>query len=206
LRPDLGLSRPPEKMPPAPKFAWTQAPQSQRHVTKVIQECNWLQGLEGGLDTSHAPIMHRTLTDATTRGGIKPSARSYAQSAHAYRRFDGLWLPIFGIRPWRKRDAYPRYHFIPAVPPDPPSVSETGAPMDAGHIWVPMDDDNTMVFKLDLQQRRHAVEMRKTGWKQPRQRAVARRPDHLPVVRQQVQQLPLDRDVQRNETFTGIEG
>ena len=48
---------PVEHMPPLPKFAWTQAPESHRHVTKVIQECNWLQGLEGGIDTSHAPIM-----------------------------------------------------------------------------------------------------------------------------------------------------
>ena len=39
---------PAEKMPPLPKFAWTQSPESHRHVTKVIQECNWLQALEGG--------------------------------------------------------------------------------------------------------------------------------------------------------------
>ena len=44
-----------------------------RHVTKVIQECNYLQALEGGLDTSHAPIMHRLLKDDAKRGGVKPS-------------------------------------------------------------------------------------------------------------------------------------
>ena len=64
---------PPERMPPPPKFAWTQVPETHRHVTKVIQECNWLQALEGGLDTSHAPIMHRLLRDDAKRGGIKPS-------------------------------------------------------------------------------------------------------------------------------------
>jgi phthalate 4,5-dioxygenase oxygenase subunit len=62
---------PPEKIPPLPKFAWTQAPETHRHVSKVIQECNWLQGLEGGLDTSHAPILHRLLKDNAGRGGIK---------------------------------------------------------------------------------------------------------------------------------------
>jgi len=59
---------PPERIPAAPKFAWTQVPETHRHVTKVIQECNWLQALEGGLDTSHAPIMHRLLTDSARRG------------------------------------------------------------------------------------------------------------------------------------------
>src|SRR5579885_1794102 len=42
---------PPERMPPPPKFAWTQVPEARRHVTKVIQECNYLQALEGGIDT-----------------------------------------------------------------------------------------------------------------------------------------------------------
>jgi phenylpropionate dioxygenase-like ring-hydroxylating dioxygenase large terminal subunit len=64
---------PAEKIPPLPKFAWTQAPETHRHVSKAIQECNWLQGLEGGLDTSHAPILHRLSKDNAGRGGIKPS-------------------------------------------------------------------------------------------------------------------------------------
>jgi phthalate 4,5-dioxygenase oxygenase subunit len=59
---------PAERMPALPKFAWTQATETHVPVTKVIEECNWLQGLEGGIDTSHAPIMHRLLTDKSTRG------------------------------------------------------------------------------------------------------------------------------------------
>src|SRR5262249_32279885 len=64
---------PAERIPPLPKFAWTQAPEASRHVTKVIEECNWLQALEGGIDTSHAPILHRLLTEESKRGGFKPS-------------------------------------------------------------------------------------------------------------------------------------
>src|SRR5215468_6367788 len=59
---------PADKMPPPPKFAWTQVAEERRHVTKVVEECNWLQALEGGIDTSHAPILHRLLTDNSTRG------------------------------------------------------------------------------------------------------------------------------------------
>ncbi|MGH7091809.1 MAG: Rieske 2Fe-2S domain-containing protein, partial [Stellaceae bacterium] len=33
---------PADKIPPLPKFAWTQVPESHRHVSKVIQESNWL--------------------------------------------------------------------------------------------------------------------------------------------------------------------
>src|SRR6478752_3544162 len=41
---------PAAQRPPLPHFAWTQAPPTHRHVSKVIQESNWLQGLEGGID------------------------------------------------------------------------------------------------------------------------------------------------------------
>src|SRR5712692_5556899 len=53
---------PRELLPPLPKFAWTQAPATHRNVSKVIEECNWVQALEGGIDTSHAPILHRLIT------------------------------------------------------------------------------------------------------------------------------------------------
>ena len=77
---------PADKMPPPPKFAWTQVPESRRHVSKVIEECNWLQALEGGIDTSHAPILHRLLTDNSTRGGIKPSSPFVRGKAPKLRR------------------------------------------------------------------------------------------------------------------------
>src|SRR5215471_5715489 len=61
---------PRERMPAPPAFEWTQVPETHRHVSKVWEECNWLQALEGGIDTSHAPILHRTITPNTSRPGI----------------------------------------------------------------------------------------------------------------------------------------
>jgi phthalate 4,5-dioxygenase len=58
---------PPDKHPALPRFEWTQVPKTHRHVSKNMQECNWLQGLEGGIDTAHAPILHRTITPDTSR-------------------------------------------------------------------------------------------------------------------------------------------
>ena len=47
---------PRELQPALPQFEWTQAPSSHRFVSKVVQQCNWLQALEGGIDTSHFTI------------------------------------------------------------------------------------------------------------------------------------------------------
>ena len=65
---------PQAKMPPPPNFEWTHVPESHRHVSKVVEECNWLQALEGGIDTSHAPILHRNISTTATRPGFHSGA------------------------------------------------------------------------------------------------------------------------------------
>ena len=61
---------PPDKQPPPPKFEWTQVPATHRLVTKNRQDCNWLQGLEGGIDIAHAQILHRRISKDTQRPGF----------------------------------------------------------------------------------------------------------------------------------------
>src|SRR3712207_63193 len=48
----------PEHKPPLPLFPWTQAPPERRALSKVWQESNWLQALEGGIDTVHVNFLH----------------------------------------------------------------------------------------------------------------------------------------------------
>ncbi len=49
---------PPDQRPPFPALEWTEVPVSHRFVTRHLQECNWLQALEGGFDTSHLSFLH----------------------------------------------------------------------------------------------------------------------------------------------------
>ncbi len=89
-------------------------PETHRHVSKVWEECNWLQALEGGIDTSHAPILHRTITPNTSRPGIPvqgPFVRGKAPilevdvTDYGYR--------YVGIRPLDEDKTYVRsYHFV----------------------------------------------------------------------------------------------
>jgi len=189
---------PPEKMPPAPKFAWT----------KVIQESNWLQGLEGGLDTSHAPIMHRALTETTTRGGFKPSSPFVRGKApKLVVDLTDYGYQYSGIRPLGDTELHIRsYHFILPFHQIRPSKSETGAPLDAGHIWVPMDDENTMVFNwIFLKDDGALTEDDRL------ERSLGNGPLHVDQTTfrsyaNKSNNYLLDRDVQRSETFTGIEG
>jgi phenylpropionate dioxygenase-like ring-hydroxylating dioxygenase large terminal subunit len=199
---------PPEKMPPAPKFAWTQVPEERRHVTKVVEECNYLQALEGGIDTSHAPILHRLLTDNSTRGGMKPSSPFVRGKApHIVVDLTDYGYQYAGIRPLGDSDVHIRtYHFILPFHQIRPSKSETGQPMDAGHIWVPIDDENCMVYNWIY------VTTESPLTEEDRlEKSLGNGPMHVDprTFRGKANRdnnYLLDREVQRTETYTGIDG
>src|SRR5262249_50337750 len=50
---------PPDHKPAAPNFEWATVPPTHRFVSKRTQECNWLQALEGGIDSVHVSFLHR---------------------------------------------------------------------------------------------------------------------------------------------------
>src|SRR5262245_22756281 len=49
---------PPAEKPAFPAFEWLDLPASHRYVAKRWQECNWLQAMEGGIDSSHISWLH----------------------------------------------------------------------------------------------------------------------------------------------------
>ncbi len=62
----LGPGEPPQ----LPGFDFLSAPPERREVTKVIRECNYLQGNEGNFDPHHVPLLHWTAAGAF--GGVAP--------------------------------------------------------------------------------------------------------------------------------------
>jgi phthalate 4,5-dioxygenase len=50
---------PAERQPVLPEWEFALVPDAQRFVSKRIQECNWLQAMEGGIDSSHVSFLHR---------------------------------------------------------------------------------------------------------------------------------------------------
>ncbi|MDQ5925063.1 MAG: Rieske 2Fe-2S protein, partial [Pseudomonadota bacterium] len=49
---------PKRETPPLPELEWNMVPESHSLVTFRVQECNWLQALEGEIDSAHAAILH----------------------------------------------------------------------------------------------------------------------------------------------------
>jgi phthalate 4,5-dioxygenase len=60
---------PKDRIPLFPNYEWTTLPQDHLYVTKSLQDCNYLQGLEGECDSSHLSFLHRALTEKKRGGG-----------------------------------------------------------------------------------------------------------------------------------------
>jgi phthalate 4,5-dioxygenase len=199
---------PPERTPPLPKFAWTQVRETHRHVSKVIQECNWLQALEGGLDTSHAPIMHRLLQDNAGRGGINPSSAYVRAGAPAITvDLTDYGYQYAGIRALGHDEQHIRtYHYILPFHQIRASRSETGNRVDAGHIWVPIDDETTMVYNWQ-----YSVTDEPLGKHDRLERGIGNGPLHVDQTTfrskaNRTNNYLIDRAVQKTLSFTGIDG
>jgi phthalate 4,5-dioxygenase len=199
---------PPEKIPPVPKFSWTQVPETRRNVTKVIEECNWLQALEGGIDTSHAPILHRLLTEDSARGGFKPSNPFVSgKPPRLVVDITDYGYQYAGLRALAEEKVHIRaYHFILPFHQIRPHKLEHGAPGDAGHIWVPIDDETTMVYNWV-----YSTTDEPLSEEDRMENSLGNGPRHVDptTFRSKANRgnnYLLDRNVQRTETFSGIDG
>ena len=197
---------PADKQPAPPLFAWTQAPEDQRHVNKTFEECNWLQAMEGGLDTSHAPIMHRKLVDATDLPGGSPSSPFVRGKAPRLEvDYTDYGYAYYGVRLLDADQIHVRgYHFVmpfTQIRQEPFS----GNDVVAGHMWVPLDDRNCMVYNWEYSP---------SGTGMTDQELVSRilgtgpgdqTPD-FKKIRSWENDYMIDRDAQKKFTFTGIVG
>ncbi len=60
---------PKDHIPLLPGYEWMNMAAENLYVTKSIQDCNWLQGLEGECDSSHLSFLHSSFTGERPRGG-----------------------------------------------------------------------------------------------------------------------------------------
>ncbi len=202
---------PKDRMPEQPRFEWTQVPDTHRLITKNRQECNWLQALEGGIDTAHAPILHRLITKDTNRVGIgadtelvnaKPPTLEVDITDYGYR--------YVGLRDVANDSVLVRtYHFImPFHQIRPQQLRFRGGDWHniiAGHMWVPTDDQNVMIYNWIYSFDEHPLIIGEEIERELGRGPGDLGPDFLSK-RNKGNSWMIDRQVQKNESFTGIEG
>jgi phthalate 4,5-dioxygenase oxygenase subunit len=141
---------PTEKRPPFPEWEFLSVRPTQAITTKRLQACNWLQAMEGGIDSSHVSFLHShdleaepifkgaegnryNLSDlrpvfevAESAGGLHIGARRNAQNGYYYWRITQWVMPSFTMIPPRGK------HSV------------------HGHFWIPIDDQQCWAWSYDF--------------------------------------------------------
>ncbi|MPZ12976.1 MAG: Rieske 2Fe-2S domain-containing protein [Chloroflexi bacterium] len=138
---------PPDRVPPFPEFLWLKVPPSYAHAFKTLEECNYAQAIEGGIDSAHLAILHRlapwgsledgrvaaTDADLAPRLEVEPAAYGFRYAAIRRARDGGNLVRVTPfILP-----------FWTVVPP--------GTYLDQSRIvnaWVPRDDTTSWHFQF----------------------------------------------------------
>ncbi|HZT05618.1 MAG TPA: Rieske 2Fe-2S domain-containing protein, partial [Chloroflexota bacterium] len=133
--------------PELPRVEWAFVPPEQRNLSPVLRECNWVQALEGDIDTAHLYFLHARLNPDEERGPQND------QGVFHEDRHPRLFLTDtpYGLMYGAQRDEGPDHYYwritqfmFPFHTFFPPG-GFVGVP---GHIWVPIDDNNTMAWSV----------------------------------------------------------
>ncbi len=147
---------PPEKKPGLPDLEWLNLPADHVYVSKRYQDCHWLQGMEGDIDSSHLGFLHGIeAMKKATEHDMSGSQDFVAQGTHP--KFEIVQRPA-GIIQGARRDAdannyywrigawlLPCFTVLPAFPGD----AALG-----GHAWVPVDDTKVWAFGVSWHPKR----------------------------------------------------
>jgi phthalate 4,5-dioxygenase len=156
---------PPELKPDLPALEWTMVAPERRFISKRLQECNYLQAMEGGIDSSHVPFLHAAdLNRDPMFKGAKGNEYTERDRMPYFdvKEFDGGLL--IGARRNADNDRY-YWRITPWIVPwytlIPPRA---GHPL-GGHAWVPIDDEHCWAWSLNYfphkplaQEQREAME------------------------------------------------
>ena len=133
--------------PPIPRVEMTMVPESEVAIDCMQRDCNWLQVMEGDLDTGHFGFLHL--------GSLEPE--DIADDNFLHHMTEQRWVELdVGNKPWGTGYAahqavgdktYWRFanFMFPFWAQNPQSVF---ADHVDGGAFVPMDDTHTMVFRF----------------------------------------------------------
>ncbi len=215
----MGADEPPE----LPQFEFAKVPSEHRFVSKKFQQCNWAQACEGGLDTAHFSFLHAGMNEGERVGlhqiGMTKEKRQGQKEPDRLARF--RWMiedpaPRFTVLEhdaglllcaarnsdtdnsyWRMTQfLMPNHSLAPGNLPDDNNV---------GNTWVPVDDESCWIFCFCWNPDRPLTEKEKNAMASGSGIFAEVDEKYVPIRRRENNYL-LDRDLQDQDNYTGIQG
>jgi phenylpropionate dioxygenase-like ring-hydroxylating dioxygenase large terminal subunit len=198
---------PPENQPLLPEYEFATVPAAQSYTSKRFQECNWLQAMEGGIDSSHVSFLHRgdintdplfkgargnqyNLGDlrpvfevVESDGGLYIGARRNAENGNYYWRITQFVLPSFT------------------------QIAPRGGHTVHGHFWIPIDDETCWAWSYDFHPMRDLTAAERQAMRDGKGIHVRYTPGTYRPLANKDNDYLMDRAAQKaRRTYSGIEG
>ena len=151
--------------PPLPAFEILDLPEDEVKVTFIQRDCNYLQALEGEIDTSHFGFLHAGHVDPDDLSDDEPVRNTVINRAPEYHLADTEWGTQYaGYRECAPGQTYWRFgNFLFPFWSQAPN-GEFGTHMHA-RGWVPLDDRHTMYVFLSWKKAVHAGSLPQPAFK-----------------------------------------
>jgi phenylpropionate dioxygenase-like ring-hydroxylating dioxygenase large terminal subunit len=202
--------------PPLPDLEPNLLPTEQTEVWTALRECNWVQALEGDIDTAHLGLLH---LGSVSPDDVMPGTFDYYtvyDRTPQYKVVDTDYGTMYGAYRPAEEDTYywrlaqflfPFYTLIP--------TGVLGVQILV-RAWVPVDDHHTMFWSIAVPSTRvrpNGSQSGKNGQPFP---GTTRAPEFLPnttdwLGRWRLQanasnDYSIDREAQQTQSYTGIDG
>ena len=197
----------PERRPPLPEFEFALVPPAQRFVAKRLQESNWLQALEGGIDSSHVSWLHRgELNSDPLFKGAKGNQYNLNDARPVFEVVESPGGLYIGVRRNAENGHY-YWRITPWVMPSFTMIPPRGNHPVHGHFWIPIDDHNCWTWSFDYHSQRALTEAEVQAMRDGKGIYVRFEPGSYRPLANKDNDYLIDRAAQKaGRTFSGVAG
>jgi phenylpropionate dioxygenase-like ring-hydroxylating dioxygenase large terminal subunit len=198
---------PKEQTPPLPEWEFAMVPDRHRFVAKRTQESNWLQAMEGGIDSSHVSFLHRgdLNTDPLFRGA-KGNQYNMADSRPVFEVVESAGGLFIGARRNAENDHY-YWRITQWVMPSFTMIAPRGDHSVHGHFWIPIDDENCWTWSFDYHPIRELKDAEVAAMRDGKSIYVKYVPGTFRPLANKDNDYLMDRAAQKaGRTYSGVEG
>ncbi|MDE2837159.1 MAG: Rieske 2Fe-2S domain-containing protein [Chloroflexota bacterium] len=205
---------PTDRTPAMPDFSWLRVPLSHVHVTKRLERTNWVQALEGGIDSAHSNFLHTTVDTFRRTPAWLERAQAATDLRTRYHALDRspVFLPEdtdYGLRVGARRDIGEGTHYwrfthwmMPFYNLFRQGSLQPG--MNSASIaWSPIDDHNCWTIVVTWNEERP---LSGEDIEASHEFAGPAIPGSFLPTRNMENDYLIDRELQVSGTFTGITG
>ncbi len=197
---------PADRQPPLPEWEFATVPPDQSYMSKRVQEANWLQAMEGGIDSSHVSWLHRgDLNSDPLFKGAKGNQYNLADARPVFEVVESLGGLYIGARRNAEDGKY-YWRITQWVMPSFTMIAPRGTHTVHGHFWIPIDDETCWAWSFDYRPDRQLTAAEISAMRDGKGIHVKVDAQFRPLANKDNDYL-IDREAQKlGKTFSGVEG